>query len=59
MSYNSIFYIIPDRFSTTVHKNFTYMQWDMVVVHRSRQSDWGSIVGHGPDHVQMAGGRAQ
>lgn len=25
------------------------------MVHGSRQSDWGAIVGKGPDHVQVAG----
>lgn len=24
-------------------------------MHGSRQSDWGGIVGKGPDHVQVAG----
>lgn len=37
---------------------FTYLQWD-VVVHSSRQSDWCSIVGEGPEHMQVPGHRTQ
>lgn len=44
----------------TINQNlcaFTDLHWD-VVVHRSRQSDWGGIVGKWPDHMQVAGHRA-
>lgn len=30
-----------------------------MVVHSSWQSDWGGVVGEGPDHMQVAGHRAQ
>ena len=36
---------------------FTYLHGD-VVVHSSRQGDWGGVVGKWPDHVQVAGHRA-
>lgn len=36
---------------------FTDLDWD-VVVHSSRQSDWGGIVWKWPDHMQVAGHRA-
>lgn len=32
----------------------TYLHWD-VVVHGSRQRDWGGIVREGPEHVQVPG----
>lgn len=28
-------------------------------MHSSWQSDWGGVVGEGPDHMQVAGHRAQ
>lgn len=37
---------------------FTYLYWD-VVVHGSRQSNWGSIVREGPEHMQVPGHGAQ